>query len=242
VSVRRAFVQPEPGYRFSLDALILASYLHERRFEGRAVEIGSGCGVISVLSASAGRLARVDGIELQPVLHEAARANLARHGPALACPVAFHLGDVRQAEAWRHLEGADLVFANPPFHRLGAGRPSADPVARLARHEVTLDAGSLGLALARLLAPEGAGVVLYPEPRAEGVTRAMEAAGLRLRRRLDLRSAADDQRAYRVILELGRGAPARIQRHQRVVLDRPGVYAEWLRPWVSGPGSEACDG
>ena len=241
MSARLSFVQPERGYRFSLDALILASCLDERRFEGRAVEIGAGCGVISVLSAIAGRLARVDGIELQPALHDAAQANLARHEPRLSCPVAFHLGDVRQAEAWRHLEGADLVFANPPFHRLGAGRRSADPVARLARHEEALDAASLGHALARLLAPEGRGVVLYPARRAEEVTRALAATGLRLRRRLDLRSFVGDERPYRSVFEIGHEAGSFVH-DERAVFERPGEYADWLRPWVLGAALDVGGG
>ncbi|WP_419786115.1 tRNA1(Val) (adenine(37)-N6)-methyltransferase [Pseudodesulfovibrio sp.] len=125
----RGLVQPEGGYRFSLDSLLLACFARPgRRHVG--VDLGCGCGVISL-----GLLLRepglhITGVELDPAAAQAAREN----GESLLFQRSFQ---VEQADVsdWRPEKVVDFVVANPPYRRLGAGRISRGEERATARFE-----------------------------------------------------------------------------------------------------------
>ena len=88
--------QPEGSFRFSADALLLASFAGEllRREEGMAADLGTGCGVAALAFLRERPLWRAVGVELLSPLAEAARRNACRLG----------------------------MMCNPPWRRVGEGR------------------------------------------------------------------------------------------------------------------------
>ena len=61
---RLRIIQPEKGYRFSVDAVLLAG-LTRIRPQDRVVDLGSGCGIIPLLLACRQPVAHITGIEIQ---------------------------------------------------------------------------------------------------------------------------------------------------------------------------------
>jgi len=60
--------QPEKGYRFSIDPLILSAHIHPKRNE-KIMDLGCGCGIISLVLAYRYPDIEITGIEIQKELY-----------------------------------------------------------------------------------------------------------------------------------------------------------------------------
>lgn len=145
----RGLVQPENGFRFAVDSLLLASFatsflpkcpsgesLSEKILSQNSVRIadlGCGCGVIGFALLFSGVLCRVLGIERQKEMLSAARENRKILGFADSFSV---LGaDLRCVRRILPAGYFDAVVSNPPFRELGRGRQSAFAARSDARFE-----------------------------------------------------------------------------------------------------------
>jgi tRNA1Val (adenine37-N6)-methyltransferase len=70
--------QPKTGYRFSLDPIILAAHVHPAPGD-RIMDIGCGCGILSLILAGRNPDVRITGIEIQKTLARAAQKNVAKN-------------------------------------------------------------------------------------------------------------------------------------------------------------------
>ncbi|MDE1172539.1 MAG: methyltransferase [Parvibaculaceae bacterium] len=113
---RLSIRQPRAGYRAGVDAVMLAASLPAKAGE-RVLEAGLGVGVASLCLASRVPGLRMTGIEIQPDLAEAARANAARNGlSGLEVMVGDLRGPMKDWAAQGLLPGIfDHVFSNPPY-------------------------------------------------------------------------------------------------------------------------------
>lgn len=122
--------QPEGSFRFSADALLLASFAGEQllREDALFVDLGTGCGVAALALLREKPAWRAVGVELMPPLAEAARRNAARFGlkdrfRVVEADVANRaaLCLVREAFPYGgHL--FPLVMCNPPWKTAKEGR------------------------------------------------------------------------------------------------------------------------
>ena len=123
-------VQPQKGYRFSVDSILLARFASARARD-RVLELGAGCGVIAMILAATAHPREIVAIEIQREMAELAQRNARTNRfENLTCVCA----DLRD----RKIPGVspasfDLVVANPPFHARSAGRESPNRSRRHAR-------------------------------------------------------------------------------------------------------------
>jgi len=156
--------QRREGYRFSIDALLLAWYASAIP-GGSALELGSGCGVVSLALASKRPKMQIDALEIQDSLFELALFNVRANGLK---NVEISRLDLREIEGARWEHRYDLVFSNPPFRAVGRGRLNPEPEKARARHELLATLDDVVSCAARTLKPDGsAAVVLLPEREAE---------------------------------------------------------------------------
>ena len=129
--------QHRDGYRFSIDAALLAGFA-DAGADARVVDLGCGCGIIALLMAYRNRSCRVVGVEIQPGMVALARDNVASN--RMEDRVTILEEDVRQLQRRNH-GTVDLVVANPPYRPTGSGRVNPDGERACARHEIlgTLD-------------------------------------------------------------------------------------------------------
>lgn len=122
--------QPCKGFRFGIDALILAHFLEIKRGE-RVLEVCAGTGIISFLVLLRYPWSRLFLLELNPLYTEALKRGIEVNGFQER---AFGVrGDIISPPF--KVSSFDVLFANPPYYRAGTGRTSPYFLENLARRE-----------------------------------------------------------------------------------------------------------
>jgi len=190
--------QPRFGYRFSLDALLLAD------FSGvepgmTVIDLGAGAGVIALaLGRRMGR-GRVVAVEVQPRLQHCARLNVEAN-PWSAVNIEVMAAD------WNDLSPDDIggkaqyAVSNPPYRRLGTGRINPNDEEAVARHELLGNAATAAQAARRVLGVGGRLAVIYPAARLAGLLADLRGANLEPKR-LRLVHSRSDHNARLVLVE-----------------------------------------
>lgn len=166
--------QPKTGYRYSLDPLILAAHITPAP-KDRILDIGCGCGILSLILAGRNRDVQILGIEIQPVLAGLAQKNAARN--RMENRVTILHQDIRTLDLTALPAEADLIVSNPPYLKKAAGRVNPDPGKALARHEITLDINILADRAHFFLRPKGQLCLIFPACRTPDLTTALGLAG-----------------------------------------------------------------
>jgi tRNA1Val (adenine37-N6)-methyltransferase len=156
---RIRLVQKKDGYRLSIDPLLLANFVRLKKHE-TLLDIGTGCGIIPIYMSKRGCANRLTGIEIQDELYDLALRNLELNGCA---NIEFLKGDVRSRR--KELGGFQVIVSNPPYVKAKTGRKSPGPSRLIARHESTLDLGSLLSVASSLLETRGRLYLIYPAKR-----------------------------------------------------------------------------
>lgn len=160
--------QPARGYRFSMDALLLAAFACASAARpARVADYGAGSGVAGLLAARKLARAEVTLVELDAELHELCARNVEEN--ALASRARAVHGDVRVHEPE---EPYDLILCNPPYRKPGTGRMAEGAQRSRARHELFLTLDELAAAAARSLRSRGRLCIVYhPERLVEAFER-----------------------------------------------------------------------
>jgi tRNA1Val (adenine37-N6)-methyltransferase len=127
--------QHQEGYRFSLDAILLAHFVAVRQHD-RILDLGTGSGIISMilLYRWRNRIDEVCGIEIQQGLAELASKNFQANDLEKSGRIVQ--GDIKKIETLTKPEVYDKIVCNPPFYTQASGRTNRNPEAQLARHQI----------------------------------------------------------------------------------------------------------
>ena len=71
---RLQIIQRRDGYRFSIDAILLANFITLKKHE-RLLDIGSGCGIMPIYMSKKGFANEMLGVEIQKDLYDASLRN-----------------------------------------------------------------------------------------------------------------------------------------------------------------------
>src|SRR3990170_2652927 len=169
--------QPEKGYRFSIDSVLLADFAAQ--YCGRSVlDLGTGSGVVLLLLAGrCRRLRQGVGVEIQPALWEFACRNIEENG--FGGRLSAVLGDFRDDIPALAPRSFDLVVSNPPYRKIGEGRRNPDPRKEIARHEVACTMADVYAAAGRYLSLRGRFALVSPLHRLPEIFSLGFASGLR---------------------------------------------------------------
>lgn len=230
---RVSVLQRKSGYRFSVDAPLLADFIRTRA-EDEALDLGTGSGIIPLL-LSVKPFRRIVALEIQAGLADVARRNVELNG--LGKRIEIVHADLRTYEPGRRF---DLIFSNPPYIRKATGFLSQSEEKSAAKHEINGDIEDFMEKTAAWLEPGGRACFVYPEKRRVDFARAADRRGFRIRRfRQVLPRAGEPANLFLVELGLALGAGAASAEPEvmpPLVLFAPsGKYTDEAEAIFSGP-------
>ncbi|TRZ86118.1 methyltransferase domain-containing protein [bacterium] len=167
-------LQKRKGYRFSVDAPLLADFIRTEASD-ELLELGAGSGVISLL-LSIKPFRHITAVEVQADLADLARRNVALNG--LEDRVRIVEADLRSFDPGKTF---DVVFSNPPYIRGGGGHLSRSEEKSVAKHEIKCDISDIMRKTRALLKEDGRAYFIYPEKRRKDLADAVNAHDLKLK-------------------------------------------------------------
>ena len=127
------YIEVSAEHTFGTDALLLA-YFASPKNNDRAMDMGTGCGIIPFLWLRNSKLSPVHCLDIQQNAIEQVKRSIERN--ALQGRLVPHLCDLREIRSEFPAEGFSLVTMNPPYKPVGTGIESKSNSAKIARHEI----------------------------------------------------------------------------------------------------------
>lgn len=143
----------DPGrFCFGMDAVLLSGFAKVKPGE-RAIDLGTGTGIIPILLEAKTKGEHFTGLEIQPESADMARRSVALNG--LEEKVAIVEGDIKTASEQFGAASFDVVTSNPPYMTAQHGLINEAEAKTIARHEVLCSLEDVVRESARLLKPGG---------------------------------------------------------------------------------------
>jgi tRNA1Val (adenine37-N6)-methyltransferase len=167
-------LQKKKGYRFSIDAPMLADFIQTKSTD-KCLELGTGCGIISLL-LSIKPFSHITGVEIQASLVDLARRNVCLNH--LEDRISLIHADLRRFHTDYKF---DVVFSNPPYIKARAGHLSASSEKSIAKHELKCDILDIMHKTTELLKRRGRAYFIFTAKRKQEFVQAVKESGLAIK-------------------------------------------------------------
>jgi len=167
--------QNKTGYRFSIDAILLASHVDTHPGD-RVIDIGTGCGIIALMLAYRNPEIKVYGIEVQKSLSVLAAHNVKKNN--MEDQIEIICADVKDLKKSAISGAADIVVCNPPYRKAKSGRVNPDNQRAFARHEIKITLPDVFETAGGLLRVSGKFIMIYPSERTADIIMHMRLSGI----------------------------------------------------------------
>lgn len=154
-------IQNKNLYTFTSDSVVLANFIDLKK-KDRVAEIGTGCGVISILLTAKTNFEKIEAFELQKDMASLAEKNIKLNN--LENKIEVHNIDVKQFASIFKEESFDAVFSNPPYMKTGKSC-NANLVRDIARHDSLLSIEDLCFTASKMLKFGGKFYLVYSSER-----------------------------------------------------------------------------
>ena len=195
-------IQNTRGLTFGTDAYLLAAYVraHPR---ARAIDLGSGTGIVSLLLLAANKIASAVAVEVQPTYADLIARNAALNGMEDRLrPLCANVKCLRAVDLGFE---AELVVSNPPYMRCDSGRRNETEEKYVARHEVCGDIRDFCAAAGRVLRHGGHFVSVWRPDRLTELLAAMRDARLEPKRMTLVHADAESEPSM-ILIDAVKGA------------------------------------
>jgi tRNA1Val (adenine37-N6)-methyltransferase len=156
--------QEMDGYRFSIDAILLATFTWLKKNE-KVIDLGTGVGIIPLmLGKRDNSVEQIVGIEIQAKLAALAQKNVFING--LKELIQIYQADIRVMNDVSPSSAFDVVVTNPPYYRVSSGRINPVYQKAIARHEISCTLDDVLKATVYLLKEGGRIFLIFPAHRA----------------------------------------------------------------------------
>ncbi len=209
-------LQPEHGYRYSIDAILLAEFARLKA-RSRVLELGAGCGVISLIIARRVPDCRIHALEIQEGLFGFLTRNIRANG--MEDRIIPIYDDISNTSKIFSPGSFHHVVTNPPFRHPVSGRLCLDSQEALARHEILIDLEGILKAAFFALVPKGRLSIVYPAERLSFLLTTMTANRIEPKRLRCIHPSPEKQ-ARMVLVEGMKGGGTELKIEPPVFLNR----------------------
>ncbi len=216
-------VQPVCGYRFSIDAILLGRFARARPRD-RVLELGAGCGVVSVIIAALMHPREIVAIELQPELAAMAARNAATNRIETITAIC---ADLRARRIDRVAAASfDYLVANPPYRAQHTGRQSPNISRRIARGDGSASLADFAAAASRYLRHGARAAFVFTADRTAELIADLKARALEPKR-IRFVHPRQGLAATTVLIEVRKGGGVETEIESPLFLyAKPDVYTE----------------
>ena len=126
------YIFVSPHHTFGTDAVLLANFANPKKND-RAVDLGTGCGIIAFLMLRDDKCQTAYGVDISKEAIDLANLTKQEFGFERFVPV---LSDLKDLKGKVPFGSNTLITCNPPYKASGTGIKNPDNVKSVARHEV----------------------------------------------------------------------------------------------------------
>lgn len=216
-------IQNREGFCFGMDAVLLSGFSLVKPGE-KAVDLGTGTGIIPILLEAKNQGIHYTGLEIQEEMAEMARRSVALNH--LEEKISIVTGDIKEASRLFGGASFDVVTSNPPYMNDSHGLKNPELPKAIARHEVLCTLYDVTREAAKLLRPGGRFYMVHRPHRLAEIITVLKDCRLEPKR-MKLVHPFADKDANMVLIEAVRGGKSMIKVEAPVIVYKePGVYTD----------------
>lgn len=213
--------QDRTGYRFSIDAVLLAHYARPRPADC-VLDLGTGCGIIPLILAFRHPDITIYGVEIQKELSDLGVLNVRNN--RMQERITILCQDMRNLKPDMIAGPVDLVVCNPPYRKPNSGRLNPDHQRAVARHEIKATLPDVLMAARRMLRTAGKFAVIYAAERTVELFTQMHAIGIEPKMLRNIHSSRDTAAKLVLVEGVKGGRPGTRIAPPLIMYDERGDY------------------
>lgn len=216
-------IQKQNGFCFGMDAVLLSGFANVRQGE-KALDMGTGTGIVPLLLEAKYQGSHYTGLEIQEEMAEMAARSVALN--RLEDKIRIVAGDIKEASRLFGAASFDVVTSNPPYMNDAHGLKNPDLPKAIARHEVLCSLEDVVREASRLLRPGGRLYMVHRPRRLVEIITVLREWRLEPKR-MKMVHPFVDKEANMVLIEAVRGGRSMIKVEAPIVVYKePGVYTD----------------
>lgn len=216
-------IQKTDGFCFGMDAVLLSGFASVKPGE-RALDLGTGTGIIPLLLSAKTKGDHFTGLEIQTEIMKMAQRSVALNG--LEKKIDIIQGDIKEASRIFGAASFDVVTSNPPYMNDAHGLKNPGDVKAISRHEVLCTLEDMVREGTKALKPGGRFYMVHRPHRLAEIITVMRQYKLEPKRMKFVHPFADKD-ANMVLIEAVRGGGAWLKLEPPVIVYKePGVYTD----------------
>lgn len=218
-------IQSPGRFCFGMDAVLLSSFARVKRQE-RALDLGTGTGILPILLEAKNEGAHYTGLEIQEESVSMARRSVRYN--RLEDKIDIAAGDIRKASELFGAASFQVITVNPPYMIGEHGLKNENEALYIARHEALCTLDDVLRQSARLLSPKGRFYMVHRPFRLPEILAKMSAYRIEPKRMRLVHPYVDKEPNMVLVEGLKGGNPRMKVEPPLIVYEKDGRYTEEL--------------
>ena len=218
-------IQNPDTFCFGMDAVLLADFATGYK-KGRAIDLGTGTGVIPLLMEGRGKCTHYTGLEIQEYSADMAARSVAYNN--LEDKINIVQGDIKEVPNIFKAASFDVVTSNPPYINQSHGLENELEPKNIARHEILVSLEDVIKAASYLLREGGSFAMVHKPFRLAEIIRLLSKYRLEPKRMCMVQPHAGKEPNMVLIESFKGGRPMIKVEPALVVYNDDGTYTEDL--------------
>ena len=223
--------QERAGYRFSIDAVILAHCVRPKPGE-RVVDLGTGCGIVPLIVGYRHPETQLFAVEIQKELADLANVNVREND--MQGNIQVFCRDMRTIRPAMFEGPVDIVVSNPPFRKATSGRINPNRQRAVARHEIKVTLLDVVKTASDNLKRFGLFVLIYTSERLPELVESMKSSSLEPKHVRFIHSSRESGSKLMIMEGVKQGRPGLKVGPPIIIYNEDGTYTEEVEAMFQG--------